>query len=206
MHRKHPPLPPKVLHFRNVLGHMGRIYRGRGHPCRGVISTKVHSSSFVGIMLLREVLLCRFAKCFWGILLWDGPWGTAFASSYITNTLYCKCKSLQKRAWWLDNRLLQVLANTYITRITNYVKFLQKKEGKKYIYMLEKGPFVEWIAATGGELTQCLLKHRRLKVLISKNGSTLKNTRSLQMVSWNSDGTTQMYGCRCFFEITIHLK
>ena len=29
------------------------------------------------------------------------------------------------------NRLLQVLANTYITRIKNYVKFLPKKEGEK---------------------------------------------------------------------------
>ena len=28
---------------------------------------------------------------------------------------------------------MQVLANTYITRIKNYVKFLQKKEGKKTV-------------------------------------------------------------------------
>ena len=30
-----------------------------------------------------------------------------------------------------DDKGLQVLANTYITRIKNYVKILQKKEGKK---------------------------------------------------------------------------
>ena len=57
---------------------------------------------------------------------------------------------------------------------------------------IEKGPFVEWIAATGGELTQYLWKQRRLQVLISKKDSTLENTRSLQMASWNNDGTTQI--------------
>ena len=45
--------------------------------------------------------------------------------------MYCKCKYLHKSAWGLDNRLLQVLANTCITRIKNYVKFLQKKEKEK---------------------------------------------------------------------------
>ena len=43
----------------------------------------------------------------------------------------------------------------------------------------EKGSFVEWMAATGGELTQYLWKQRRLQVLIPKKDSTLENTRSL---------------------------
>ena len=73
-------------------------------------------------------------------------------------------------------------------------------------FILEKGPFVEWIAAAGGELTQSLWKQRGLQVLISMKDSILENTRSLQMASWNKDGTTQMYGCKCSFEITIHLK
>ena len=30
--------------------------------------------------------------------------------------------------------------------------------------------------------------------------------RSLQVASSNNDGTTQMYGCKCFFEIAAHLK
>ena len=34
---------------------------------------------------------------------------------------------MYKWAWWKDNRLLQVLANTYITITKNYVKLLQKK-------------------------------------------------------------------------------
>ena len=37
-------------------------------------------------------------------------------------------------------------------------------------------------------LGACLKKH-----------STLENTRSLQMPSWNDDGVTQMYGCKCSF-------
>ena len=42
-------------------------HRGRGHPCCSVISTKVHNSSFVGIILLREVFPCRFAALFWAL-------------------------------------------------------------------------------------------------------------------------------------------
>ena len=39
-----------------------------------------------------------------------------------------------------------------------------------------------------------------------KKQSTLENTRSLQVASSKNDGTTQMYGCKCSFEIKIHLK
>ena len=42
--------------------------------------------------------------------------------------------------------------------------------------IIEKESFVEWMAATGGELTQYLWKKRRLQVLISKKDSTLENT------------------------------
>ena len=73
-------------------------------------------------------------------------------------------------------------------------------------FVIEKGPFVEWIAATGGELMQYLWKKRRLQVLIWKKDSTHENTRSLQMTSWTNDGTTQIYCCMCSFEITIQLK
>ena len=31
-------------------------------------------------------------------------------------------------------------------------------------------------------------------------------TISLQVASWNNDSTTQMYGCKCSFEIATHLK
>ena len=41
---------------------------------------------------------------------------------------------------------------------------------------------------------------------VSKKHSALENPRSLQAASWNNDGTTQMYGCKCSFEITIPLK
>ena len=56
------------------------------------------------------------------------------------------------------------------------------------------------------ELTQCLWKKGWLQVLVSKKHNTLENTRSLQAAPWNNDGTTQMYGCKCSFEITIRLK
>ena len=56
------------------------------------------------------------------------------------------------------------------------------------------------------ELTQYLLKKEWLQVLVQKKHSTLKNTRSLQVASWNNDGTTQMYSCKSYFEIKIHLK
>ena len=66
--------PSEVFHFRSVLGNMRRVYRGRGHPGRNVISIKMHSSSFhfVGIMLLCEVFSCQFAPYFVGTLSWDG--------------------------------------------------------------------------------------------------------------------------------------
>ena len=35
-------------------------------------------------------------------------------------------------------------------------------------FIIEKGPFVEWMAANGGELNLYLWKQRRLQVLISK--------------------------------------
>ena len=40
--------------------------------------------------------------------------------------------------------------------------------------IIENGPFVEWIAATGGEF----------QVLISKKDSTLENTKLMHMASW----------------------
>ena len=56
------------------------------------------------------------------------------------------------------------------------------------------------------ELTQYHRKQGWLQVLILKKHSTLENTRSLQMVSWNNEGTTRIYGCKCFFETAIRLK
>ena len=57
-----------------------------------------------------------------------------------------------------------------------------------------------------GELTQYIWKQGWLQVLISKKHSALENATSLQVASWNNDGTTQIYGNKCSFEITICLK
>ena len=43
-------------------------------------------------------------------------------------------------------------------------------------------------------------------MLVSKKHSTGENTRSLRVAYWNNDGTTQMYGCKNFFEITNALN
>ena len=57
-----------------------------------------------------------------------------------------------------------------------------------------------------GELTQYSWKQTWLQVLILKKHSTLENTRSLHVASWDNDGTIQIYGCKCSFEIAICLK
>ena len=54
---------------------------GGGYPCRSVISIKTHSSSFVEITLLREVLPCQLSARFLDTLPWDGLSGIAFDSS-----------------------------------------------------------------------------------------------------------------------------
>ena len=66
-------------------------------------------------------------------------------------------------------------------------------------FIIEKGSLTEWIAATGGESTQCLWKQRQLQVLLSKKDSTLENTRSLQVTSWDNDGSYQMYDWKSSF-------
>ena len=79
---------------------------------------KTLNRSSVGIALLREVLsdCCVFFRHL--IMRW--PWGTTFVSSCI------------KRSWWQDNRLLQVLTNTYVTIIKkSYAKLLQIKDSEK---------------------------------------------------------------------------
>ena len=45
---------------------------------------------------------------------------------------------------------------------------------------------------------QKITKHNKKQK--EKKHSTLENTWSLQVASWNNDGTTQMYGCKCSFE------
>ena len=56
------------------------------------------------------------------------------------------------------------------------------------------------------ELIQYFWKKGRPQVLVSRKHSTLENTRSLQVTSWEIEGTTQMYGCKCSFKITVRLK
>ena len=58
------------------------------------------------------------------------------------------------------------------------------------------------------KLTQYLWKKGGVQVLVSKKSSNFEYTRSLHVASWNNGGTTQMYGCKCSFEIhcinTVH--
>ena len=137
--------PSDMFHFRSVLTHMRRIYKGQVHSCQSLISITVHRNSFVGILLLREVFYSQFAACFWGNLSWDGLWGTACDSS---NTLYYKCKYLHKTVWWYDDRLLQVLA---ISK--------RKKEKKKtwFYWSLPKS------------LTESLIANFSIRLNLAKN-------------------------------------
>ena len=95
----------------------------------------------------------------------------------------------------------EILARVSLLIDTGFVRFLCQ-------IVIEKGPFVEWLSDCNwnGKLTQNSWKQGWLKVLISKKHSTHENTRSLQVASWNNDGTIQIYGCKCSFEITICLK
>ena len=56
------------------------------------------------------------------------------------------------------------------------------------------------------ELSQYFWKKGWPQMLVSKKHSTTENSRSLQKAFWNKDGTTQMYGCKFSFEITICFK
>ena len=57
-----------------------------------------------------------------------------------------------------------------------------------------------------GKLTQYSWKQGWLQVLISKKHSTLENTRSTQVASWNNGGTIQMYGYKCSYELQYALN
>ena len=74
----------------------GRIYRGQGNPCRRVFNKDAYQqlccyqASAWGVpLLVWQVSLVPFSL---GILSWYSLWGTALDSSWIINTLYCKCK------------------------------------------------------------------------------------------------------------------
>ena len=87
--------------------------------------------------------------------------------------------------------------------------FLQMMSSNNMLYSnLQLLLFICLIVACNwnGKLTRHLWKHEQLQVLFSKKYNTLENTRSLQVAFWNNDSITQIYGCRCSFEITICLK
>ena len=48
----------------------------------------------------------------------------------------------------------------------------------------------KWHFSRSDDDCRCLFKKHR----------TLENTRPLQLASWNNDGVTKMYGCKCSFE------
>ena len=80
-----------VVHFRNVLGIMQRLYRGRGQPCRKVILFKRHSSILFRITFLHEVFPCQFAECFLGDLIMRQSLRDCFQFTRYYIVLYCKC-------------------------------------------------------------------------------------------------------------------
>ena len=89
--------------------------------------------------------------------------------------------------------------------LKKYSKF-ERICGNNCSFIIKKGPFVEWIAATGGKLTLYLWNSDDYKCLFQRKTVPLKILRSLKVASWNNGGTTQIYGCMCSFEITIRFK
>ena len=61
---------------------------------------------------------------------------------------------------------------------------------------------MEWMAGTG----IATLKKGLAASPSSKNHSTLENSMLLQVGSWNNNGATQIYGCKCSFEITTRVE
>ena len=51
-----------------------------------------------------------------------------------------------------------------------------------------------------------ILLKKELAASPSKKHSTLENIKLLLVASWNNDGVTQIFGCKCSFEITTCLK
>ena len=64
-----------------------------------------------------------------------------------------------------------------------------------------KKPLIEW-----NPLNQRVLKKWWLQVLASKKHRKHENTRSLQIVSWNNDGTSSLLVSCCFDKIFVHLQ
>ena len=131
--------PLEVFDFRSFLEQMRRICREWGHPCRREISIKMHSSNFVGIMLLCEVFPCQFAAYIWAP--YYGMASEGLLWFIIDYKCIYKCKYLHKRTWWEDNRLLQVLTNTYITMIKKKLcKIFAKERKEKNLKIHRKTP------------------------------------------------------------------
>ena len=126
--------PLGVLHFRNVLGNMWRIYRWRGHPCHSVISTKVHSSSFLESCFRVRCSPVDLLRRFPTLLPYCGMDSEGLLLLHHRLQVHCIVNVNTCRKWPDDETIVfcRSLANTYITRIKNYVKkFCKRKNGKK---------------------------------------------------------------------------
>ena len=140
--------PSEAFRVRSVSRHMRLPNKGRGYPCRSVISIKLQNSSFVGITPLREVFPCQ----------WD--FGTAYHGTVseallsIHHKLQIHCiVNVSICIKVTDDKIIVFCSSLQILTYNYLIKYFCKiKKGKKgvlhkwYIfrYLLGKEAKLRW--------------------------------------------------------------
>ena len=134
------------------------------------------------------------------------------------NTVCLTYWSLQVLPWNNDTTIVKMEGwkwNRHITDFFQYIHAWNQGGIVISIYDISLPQFLlckstvnlkKWRAATGiVNQLNTFEKRDDCKCLLPKR-NTLENTKSLQVAHWNNDGTTQLYGCKCFFGMKILLE
>ena len=148
--------PSEVFHFRSVLRNMRRVYGGQGDPWRSVISIKVHSSGFVGIMLPLRCSPVSLLRVFWAP--YHGMVSEELLSIPHRLQIHCIvnvniCLKGPDDKTIVFCRSLQILTKLW-SKID--VKFLQKKERKRKFILVS--PIISMCTS----ILSCSLFHRNI--------------------------------------------
>ena len=100
----------------------------------------------------------------------------------------------------VQSLLFQNSLNRAVTPNITYLLLLLEIQNFNSQSSVKRGEW--WDFYTFIQDYKCLFQ-RHYKCLFH---STLEKTRSLQVACWNNDGTSQIYGCKCSFEIKICFK
>ena len=96
-------------------------------------------------------------------------------------------------------KIIMISPSYYSCPTKNTSKF-ERIHGCNYSFIIKRG-----LSPYGLLLCNCELA-LKIGMPASACFRQTQYPRSLQVASSNNDGTTQMYGCKCFFEIETHLK